>query len=391
MITTASAEPAAPAASPAPAASAAVQPAAPPESTVPGSGPTPAAKGAPFVEVAAHLGMPTSADGSAPAQTQPQAAAAFSLPAVPGAVTRQQQAAAAQPVAVTQQASASQAGAINTAAVPGILPAVRASAPPAATVAGATPATPAVPAGTTEAVPGVAHQQTTGVDLSQTPAVDPAGSTPPVSRAAAIPAAASADALTAAGTVATQPVSAPVQFSASATPAAPQPPSPAYPAPTLQPQLARPLFTLAGAPDGQHTMTLQVTPEDLGPLTVRAQIDAAGVRIELFAPGEVGREAIRGILPELRKELADSGFGASLDVSDRSGPGGSSQDGAGRDGAGRDAQDGGRGSRNGADPGGGNAPDEQRSGHRWDALADEAAVRTARTLNRPRTTLDILV
>ena len=56
-------------------------------------------------------------------------------------------------------------------------------------------------------------------------------------------------------------------------------------------------------------MTLKVSPEDLGPLTVRAQIDAAGVRIELFAPGDAGREAVRGILPELRKELHGAGFG----------------------------------------------------------------------------------
>ncbi len=133
-------------------------------------------------------------------------------------------------------------------------------------------------------------------------------------------------------------------------------------------------------------MTLQVTPEDLGPLTVRAHIDPAGVRIELFAPGDVGREAIRMILPELRRELADSGFSASLDVSDRSGPGGTSPD-SGRD----TGQDGGRGNRGGSGPGSGRDPGEQRSGHRWDALADDAALRNARILNGPQTTLDILV
>jgi flagellar hook-length control protein FliK len=138
-------------------------------------------------------------------------------------------------------------------------------------------------------------------------------------------------------------------------------------------------------------MTLHVTPEDLGPLTVRAQIDPAGVRIELFAPGDAGREAIRGILPELRKELADSGFGASLDVSDRSGPGGSGQGRAGQESAGRDGGPDGWGSRNGSSPGSGNASGERRSGHRWGALEDDAAVRSARTLNGPQTTLDILV
>jgi hypothetical protein len=149
--------------------------------------------------------------------------------------------------------------------------------------------------------------------------------------------------------------------------------------------LAKPLFTLAGAPQGQHIMTLQVTPEDLGPMTVRAHIDAAGVRIELFAPGDAGREAIRGILPELRKELADAGFGASLDVSDHSGPGtpardGTSQDNTSQGGAGRDPG-----------PGHRNGPGDPRPGHRWEALADGAALRESRVLNGPQTTLDILV
>ncbi len=85
-------------------------------------------------------------------------------------------------------------------------------------------------------------------------------------------------------------------------------------------------------------MTLQVTPEDLGPMTVRAHIDAAGVRIELFAPGDAGREAIRGILPELRKELADAGFGASLDVSEHSGPGNTARDGTSQDSASQDGR-----------------------------------------------------
>ena len=144
-------------------------------------------------------------------------------------------------------------------------------------------------------------------------------------------------------------------------------------------------------------MTLKVSPEDLGPLTVRAQIDGAGVRIELFAPGEAGREAVRGILPELRKELHNAGFGASLDLSDHSGPGGSSQNG-GNNGAGQDRAS--PGSQfaagrdpggNGSGPGGRNGPAEPRPGHRWDALADDQAVRTARILNGPQTTLDILV
>ena len=198
---------------------------------------------------------------------------------------------------------------------------------------------------------------------------------------------ASGDALATAGTAAA--AATPVSQPTSSTAAAPQPAAAAAPQPgaTLQPQLAKPLFTLAGAPQGQHIMTLQVTPEDLGPMTVRAHIDAAGVRIELFAPGDAGREAIRGILPELRKELADAGFGASLDVSDHSGPDttgrdGTSQDQNGKDTAARDSGSG-TGNRNG--------PGDPRPGHRWEALADSEALRDARILNGPQTNLDILV
>ncbi|WP_186467029.1 flagellar hook-length control protein FliK [Arthrobacter sp. UKPF54-2] len=211
------------------------------------------------------------------------------------------------------------------------------------------------------------------------------GRTPDAVPVAAIP----ADGLAAAGAAALAapgPVSGPVAPGSATAPPAPAP-SPA-PQPALQPQLAKPLFTLAGAPHGQHIMTLKVTPEHLGPLTVRAHIDAAGVRIELFAPGDTGREALRGILPELRKELADAGFGASLDLSDHSGPPpGRGQD-AGQDG-GQDAGRGGFGA--GSGPGGRNGPGEPRPGHRWDALADEASLRTARIQNGPQTTLDILV
>ncbi|MGM7775714.1 flagellar hook-length control protein FliK [Arthrobacter sp. KNU-44] len=88
----------------------------------------------------------------------------------------------------------------------------------------------------------------------------------------------------------------------------------------LLPQVSRPLFSLASAAPGAHVMTLKLSPEDLGPLTVRAHIEGAGVRIELFAPGEAGREAVRCILPELRRGLGESGFGASLDLSEHNAP-----------------------------------------------------------------------
>jgi hypothetical protein len=88
----------------------------------------------------------------------------------------------------------------------------------------------------------------------------------------------------------------------------------------LLPQVSGPLFSLASAAPGAHVMTLKLSPEDLGPLTVRAHIDGSGVRIELFAPGEAGREAVRSVLPELRRGLGEAGFGASLDLSEHNAP-----------------------------------------------------------------------
>jgi flagellar hook-length control protein FliK len=88
----------------------------------------------------------------------------------------------------------------------------------------------------------------------------------------------------------------------------------------LAPQLARPILTLAGASPGQHVLTIRVTPENLGPVTVQAHIGADGVRIELFAPTEVGRAAVQAVLADLRRDLAGTGLGASLDLSDRGAP-----------------------------------------------------------------------
>ena len=100
--------------------------------------------------------------------------------------------------------------------------------------------------------------------------------------------------------------------------AAAAPSVPAAPA-QLHTQLAKPVFSLLAAGDGEHVMTLKVTPESLGTVTVRAVIGADGVRLELFA-ADAGREAVRAVLPDLRRELAGSGFNASLDLGSGSRP-----------------------------------------------------------------------
>lgn len=115
-------------------------------------------------------------------------------------------------------------------------------------------------------------------------------------------------------------------------PAAPAPQA----APTLHAQVSGPVFQLVGAGDGDHVLTLSVTPENLGPVTVRAHIAGGELRIELFAPQDAGREALRALAGELRRDLAGIAPSASLSVSDadqapaQGGAGHAGQDAAGR-------------------------------------------------------------
>ncbi len=101
-------------------------------------------------------------------------------------------------------------------------------------------------------------------------------------------------------------------------------PAPA-PAPTPVPQdfsaqLVRPIANIRSAGAGEHVITVNVTPENLGPVTVRAHLGADGMRIELLAPSEAGREALKAILGDLRRDLAGLGVATpSLSTGGQSG------------------------------------------------------------------------
>jgi flagellar hook-length control protein FliK len=118
----------------------------------------------------------------------------------------------------------------------------------------------------------------------------------------------------------------------------------AAPAPAAAPlatQLSQPLLALTTAASGEHVLTLSVTPDNLGPVTVRAHVGADGIRVELFAPNDLGRDALRAIMPDLRRDLAGTGMNTNLQLSSNNQPGGN--------GAGAGANSG-----LGADQGGGN-------------------------------------
>jgi flagellar hook-length control protein FliK len=117
-----------------------------------------------------------------------------------------------------------------------------------------------------------------------------------------------ASAMSVAGSQAVAPSAAPAAASA------PRPAPPATPAPLAQ-QVSAQLFALKSAGNGEHVLTMQVTPDTLGPVTVRAHVGGDTVRIELIAPTELGREALKAILPDLRRDLAQGGLPASLALS----------------------------------------------------------------------------
>jgi flagellar hook-length control protein FliK len=181
----------------------------------------------------------------------------------------------------------------------GVFPAdTSVTAIPNATAPSPAPATPATVFGAAQTAPGGARVEAPASRLTVTA---PAGD------AAYLP-----------GTP--SPTSAPVVTAAAAAPASA--PAPAVPVPPgFAAQLARPVFTLASAGTGEHTMTVAVDPENLGPVTVQAHISAAGVRVELFAASADGREALRQILPDLKRDLAGAGLNASLDLSAGNQPG----------------------------------------------------------------------
>lgn len=87
-------------------------------------------------------------------------------------------------------------------------------------------------------------------------------------------------------------------------------------------------FRLAGlrtAGDGQHVLTMRVSPESIGPVKVVAHISGETVRIELIGVTDQAREALRASLSDLRRDLIAAGFPADLSLGSSTtgrGPGG---------------------------------------------------------------------
>lgn len=125
------------------------------------------------------------------------------------------------------------------------------------------------------------------------------------------------------------PVTAQTQVAAiPAAPASPQVNAPAPvqdPAPTPQvrawtvQQLTAPLATTTlkaqTSPTGTQMATVRISPETLGPVTIEATVGKDGaVRVELSAASEAGRENLRMVIGELRRELSFTAPGSTVDL-----------------------------------------------------------------------------
>lgn len=70
-------------------------------------------------------------------------------------------------------------------------------------------------------------------------------------------------------------------------------------------QVAPVVLSIVQRPVGSHQLTMTVNPDTLGPVTVRAHIGVGGeVRVELLGATEAGRDALRTIVTDLRRDLA---------------------------------------------------------------------------------------
>jgi len=76
-------------------------------------------------------------------------------------------------------------------------------------------------------------------------------------------------------------------------------------------QLAPQLAVLRNAPDGAQTMTVVLTPDALGEVTVQVTITDGTLDLMLRGGSEHGRHALTDALPELRRELESAGLSFS--------------------------------------------------------------------------------
>lgn len=100
--------------------------------------------------------------------------------------------------------------------------------------------------------------------------------------------------------------------------------TPAPPLPLVD-QVRGPLGQLRAAPQGEHVFSIRITPENLGPVQVRAHIGPENIRVELVGASDSVRDQLRTMIGDLRRDLQSTGLSAQLNVSSTDTPTGQSQ------------------------------------------------------------------
>ncbi|YAF75296.1 hypothetical protein NE358_04545 [Sphingomonas sp. G5] len=107
----------------------------------------------------------------------------------------------------------------------------------------------------------------------------------------------------------------PLSTSAPLAPAPAETAAPTSAQRSIAAQVAPAIVHIAQRPAGTHRITLTITPEATGPVTVRAHIGPGGeVRIDLAGATEAGRDALRAMVADLRRDLAAVNPHAHLSV-----------------------------------------------------------------------------
>lgn len=199
------------------------------------------------------------------------------------------------------------------------VPAASASQPATATPTPTPTPTPTLTANPAAATPEAATSDRPPAEPRQRTEAAPASVAASVAAPAAAlatPAAAPAtdparsDATTPTPNVAPVAAPAPVTAPAAVTPANP------VAAPRLLDQVRLPIAALRELPDGAHLVTVHVTPDELGPVTVRALVQGGALDVQLTAPTDAAREALKALLPDLRRDLSQGGQPALLSLGD---------------------------------------------------------------------------
>nr|BFE65564.1 hypothetical protein GCM10020063_100900 [Dactylosporangium thailandense] len=77
---------------------------------------------------------------------------------------------------------------------------------------------------------------------------------------------------------------------------------------SVAPQLVSVLSPLRKGPDGVHRMTVRLDPEELGPVSIVAEVRDGSISVHLRADRETGQAALQAALPQLRQDLSSAGF-----------------------------------------------------------------------------------